>query len=69
MVARTHLNVGTSIPALPVLHPFTLFQARGSKKTVVPKGCSSDPKGSATNSQETRGYIPVVATLEFINYF
>jgi len=69
MVARTRPYVGTFISALPVLHPSTLFQTRGSKKAVVPKVCSADRKGLATNSQGTRGYIPVIATLEFINYF
>jgi hypothetical protein len=36
-----------------------------SSKTVVPKVCSTDPKGSATSSQGTRGYISVIATLKF----
>jgi hypothetical protein len=34
----------------------------------VPKGCSDDPKGSTTSSQETRGYIYVMATLK-VHYF
>jgi hypothetical protein len=34
-------------------------------KAVVPKACFADPMGSATSSQGIRGYIHVVATLNF----
>jgi len=32
-------------------------------KVMVPKLCFADPKESATSSQEIRGYISVMATL------
>jgi len=34
--------------------------------SAVPKVCSADPKGSATGSQEIRGYISVVDTFNFL---
>ena len=34
--------------------------------TVVPKVCSVDSKGSATSSQEIRGYISVMAALKLL---
>jgi hypothetical protein len=35
-----------------------------ASRTVAPKVCSVDPKGSATSSQGVRGYISVMATLK-----
>jgi hypothetical protein len=40
-----------------------------SSKSVVPKVCSEDPKGSATSSKGIRGYISVMATLKFTYFF
>jgi hypothetical protein len=40
----------------------------GSLITAVPKVCSTDPKKSATNSQENRRYISVMATLKFTEF-
>ena len=38
-------------------------------RVAFPKLCSEDPSGSATSSQWIRGYISVMATLEFTCYF
>jgi hypothetical protein len=37
-------------------------------RSVAPKVCSADPKGSTTSFQGTREYISVMATLKF-SYF
>ena len=34
-------------------------------RSVVPKFCSADHRGNATSSQGIRGYISVMATLNF----
>ena len=36
---------------------------------VVPKGCSTDPKGSASSSQSIRGYNSIMATLKVTYFF
>ena len=38
-------------------------------RTVVPKVCSADPKGSASGSQGISGHISVMATFKFTYLF
>ena len=42
---------------------------RQSSRAVVPKVCFADPKGSATSSQGTSGYISVMGTFQFTYFF
>jgi hypothetical protein len=44
---------------------FLSFNLLSAIRHVVPKVCFADPKKSATSSQRIRGYISVMATLEF----
>ena len=40
-----------------------------SHNPLVPKMCSTDPKGSATSTEGIRGYISVMPTLKFADFF
>ena len=45
-----------------------LCQLHNYYNSVVPKVCSTDPKGSTTSSKRIRGYISIMASLKF-TYF
>ena len=39
-----------------------------SSRSVFPTGCFADPKETMTSSEETRGYVSVMASLKFTNF-